>query len=879
MEQQLAAHRKANRIPTDDYAEYLGKLNAMRDGLTKATDANEKYTMSAKAQAAALRGVPAQFTDIVVSLQGGQAPLTVLLQQGGQLKDMFGGIGPAAKALGGYVAGIINPFTAAAAAAGVLALAYHQGSQEQDAFRQALITTGNAAGLTTSQMAGMAKSVASTVGTTGQAADALAKLAATGKIPADQFEQIARAAVTMNKATGKAIEDTVAEFAAIAEDPTKAIAKLNESYNFLTASTYQQIKALQDEGDMTGAQALAWDTLSQATESRGKELVENLGYIESAWKSVAERAKEAWDAALDIGREDTLIQKLSKLQERLSLVANAKNAPLMLGDDPNPMDFSDDGQADAAEWKNVLQKEVDDTKAAREQMFGAQNFKAAQGDFDWLKGQMDSTKSKGDKLADVLGKIDKRVASARAQGFIISDADLEKLKDQEREKYKEKTPKTPKTKAYRDDEATRLLMAAKQQQAALEAQLNVTKKMGPAQRQLAEFEQQIADLKEKKTLTADQKSLVASQEQIKAQLQKNAAIEIEVERKKELQKLIERAAQLDISIASSLASLAEQYDRQLDGAGMGDQYRERLNQQKSIYREFQRYQEQLDKATPKDLLGSDQYNEAAAKIRTGQEKALKQSRDYYAELDRQNGDWTNGASDAWANYLLNARNVAGQAKSAFTSLYDGMTDAAVEWASGSKASFADVAVSFSKMIAKMALQAAASNVWTSLFGSVATSTASAGAASASSGFDYGLGSASQGLTYNAKGGVYDSPSLSAYSNQVHSTPKLFAFAKGAGVFGEAGPEAIMPLTRAADGSLGVRALNGGSSGQLPTASAPVSVEINIDSNGGAQVSSDTAGLQQFGQEMGRIAEAKYREMETRSLSSQGNIRQAINGRR
>jgi phage-related minor tail protein len=99
------------------------------------------------------------------------------------------------------------------------------------------------------------------------------------------------------------------------------------------------------------------------------------------------------------------------------------------------------------------------------------------------------------------------------------------------------------------------------------------------------------------------------------------------------------------------------------------------------------------------------------------------------------------------------------------------------------------------------------------------------------------------------------------------------------VFGEAGPEAIMPLTRAADGSLGVRALNGGSSGQLPTASAPVSVEINIDSNGGAQVSSDTAGLQQFGQEMGRIAEAKYREMETRSLSSQGNIRQAINGRR
>ncbi|ONN70655.1 hypothetical protein [Pseudomonas oryzihabitans] len=59
MEQQLAAHRKANRLPADDYAEYLGKLNAMRDGLAGATSANDKYTMSAKAQAAALRGVPA----------------------------------------------------------------------------------------------------------------------------------------------------------------------------------------------------------------------------------------------------------------------------------------------------------------------------------------------------------------------------------------------------------------------------------------------------------------------------------------------------------------------------------------------------------------------------------------------------------------------------------------------------------------------------------------------------------------------------------------------------------------------------------------------------------------------------------------------------
>ena len=71
--------------------------------------------LSTKAYTAALRGVPAQFTDIVVSLQGGMNPFTVLLQQGGQLKDMFGGVGPATRALGGYVAGLVNPFTLAGA--------------------------------------------------------------------------------------------------------------------------------------------------------------------------------------------------------------------------------------------------------------------------------------------------------------------------------------------------------------------------------------------------------------------------------------------------------------------------------------------------------------------------------------------------------------------------------------------------------------------------------------------------------------------------------------------------------------------------------------------------------------------------------------------
>nr|GFC27967.1 hypothetical protein [Tanacetum cinerariifolium] len=151
--------RKSGKIELDTYTEYSNKIAATRAELARFNDSMGKTGISAKQTAAALRGVPAQFTDIATSLQGGQAPLTVFLQQGGQLKDMFGGAGPAAKALGGYVLGLINPFTVAAAAAGGLALAYKGGSDEATAFNQSLISTGNFAGATGSSLSAMAQSV------------------------------------------------------------------------------------------------------------------------------------------------------------------------------------------------------------------------------------------------------------------------------------------------------------------------------------------------------------------------------------------------------------------------------------------------------------------------------------------------------------------------------------------------------------------------------------------------------------------------------------------------------------------------------------------------------------------------------------------------
>ena len=250
----------------------LKAQSAAAEGATKSLGkARNEMGLTAGELSNSLRGVPAQFTDIVVSLASGQRPLTVLLQQGGQLKDMFGGVGNAAKAIGGYVLGLINPLTVAAAAAAGLAYALYKAQQEAQAFKTALIATGNYAGVTASQLSDMAKAASATVGTQGNAAAALTQLAASGKVAGSSFESITRAAILFEKATGQAVEETVKQFIALGEEPAKGSLKLNETLHYLNTTTYERIKALEDQGHHEEAAALAQDTLQKALKSRAEE--------------------------------------------------------------------------------------------------------------------------------------------------------------------------------------------------------------------------------------------------------------------------------------------------------------------------------------------------------------------------------------------------------------------------------------------------------------------------------------------------------------------------------------------------------------------------------------------------------------------------------
>ena len=300
----------------------LAQLRAVEAAQAAAAGAATKglgtMGVSAAQTAAALRQVPAQFTDIVVSLQAGQAPLTVLLQQGGQLKDMFGGTAAAAKALGGYVMGLVSPLTLVAAAGAATAVAFHQGAQENEAFVRSIALTGNASGVTTSQLREYARQIDAVAGTQAQAASGLADFVAAGVRGGDELRRYTQTAIEWEKLTGQAVSKTADQFASLQKDPLAAVIKLNEGTNFLTVSVYEQVKALDDQGRKADASKVAMEALDGAMRERGKTIKDSLGYIERGWNAIKGAASDAWDAMLNVGRAATINDQLAVVQKELT---------------------------------------------------------------------------------------------------------------------------------------------------------------------------------------------------------------------------------------------------------------------------------------------------------------------------------------------------------------------------------------------------------------------------------------------------------------------------------------------------------------------------------------------------------------------------------
>jgi hypothetical protein len=343
---------------TKETAPYIAKLREQETGIRNSGKALNEFGMTAKASAAALRQVPAQFTDIVVSLQGGQAPLTVLLQQGGQLKDVFGSAGAAAQALGGYIAGLVNPFTLAAAAIGTLAYGYLKGREEAEAFQKTLILTGNAAGVTAGQLSTIAASLDAGSTTQAKASEVLNMFAQTGKVGAENFARFTKAAIDFEKAGGGAVEDTVKAFESLGRAPLQASLKLTESSNYLTRSVYAQIKALEEQGKTSEATRVAQEAYAASLEGMTPKLLENLGLVERAWLAIKGAVKQTGDAILDVGREGQEVT-LNEMKRRLAQAQESASVMGMQGYSDEQKQRFNDGITNLKIEISLLQQTID----------------------------------------------------------------------------------------------------------------------------------------------------------------------------------------------------------------------------------------------------------------------------------------------------------------------------------------------------------------------------------------------------------------------------------------------------------------------------------------------------------------------------------------
>lgn len=589
---ELSAAKDAGLLTPEYHAELSNKLDLTEKGLNQVSNEMRYGAISAGQYKNAMRLLPAQLNDIAVGLAGGMPLFTIFMQQGSQIADSFGGWGNLfeiikQQLLGAgdaadessdslsdnanslsenaenakKLTGFLNPMTigigALVAVVGTLTYAWYKGSQEQQEFNKSLVLTGNIAGVTTGQLADMARSVADNTGnTTAAAAQALNRVVSGGKIATGSMQTVTEAVVAMNDATDESIDSMVADFEKIAQNPVAAIGELNDKYHFLTLATYNQIKALQDEGNQQESARLATETYAATMKQRADQIQGNLGSLEQAWKWLGDAAKGAWDAMLDIGREKSIEQKIAEAQDELGR-AQKSLSDLSAGQSKYAGPYG--------AWKSsdlsMLQKGVD---AAKARLASLQSEKMAQDTINGIYNAGNERQQEGIKAQAYINtlteqtltnaqkrtreqdKLTKALEKTRAAGTSISAEEEARLRANINEKYKDpKLPKTPKSKAYTEDAATRLLDQINQQTAAMQSQLDASDKLNSATQARIKFEQQIADLKSKTQLTADQKSILSRSDEILQAYKQQEALQNSVKTLDDYRKMQEQVKTKD----------------------------------------------------------------------------------------------------------------------------------------------------------------------------------------------------------------------------------------------------------------------------------------------------------------------------------------------
>lgn len=763
---------------------------------------------------------------------------------------------------------------------GSIGYAYAQSYKQSQEFNKAILLTGNYANTSVKKLNEMTDSLRGWGGSQSTMATALAEATRTGKFTEEQLKKVAVAAFNMKESFNVPISETIGKFEALGGSPTQAILKLNEQYHFLTTSVYDQIKALEQQGDKTGATNLAIQEFSKSQQESAQKAIANAGYLERAWHSVTGAINNATAAVMNFGRTDTGIDKelvnkrveVGSLELQLQKLNNSIHNTDDAGSRQKKRKQADSLQEKIAKAKEELKgleeknKWVEEGGLQKDQM--ALNVNSTlDARTDALRTAKEREKAEIDAIAKNFQELYKlNPKDKRLEGVIfdksgkpVSGGLFDLQTGRTKDKYQTKITREEKrgtTKTFKDTEAESMLRTLKQQEAVIRGQLTTTDKLGSAQQQLIKFEQQIADLKEKKTLTASQKSLLADESKIKAQLSVNAALEDEVKLRKESQ----AQQQWSSALMEEIASKQKQADLQVASTWMGSTQYSNLKEQLEIRERYAKQRKALENGQGREnALSQKTYEDRLDKLKAAEQAELEIVKRMQAAKTEAEANWLHGANASYQRYLEQAKDVSSQTANLFANAFSGMEDSLVSFVRTGKLSFSSFADAILDDMARIGVRMATSSAMQALFGGALNVFGnSAGASSGLDGMISNSGLFAKGGSFS--GGVQAFAKGGSFTNSVVNAPTPFKFAKGGvpslGVMGEAGAEAIMPLTRTSSGDLGVRAIiDRIQDGQqvANTTANNIQVYVTIDSTGATQTTTNTSSNN--GQEIARSFES------------------------
>ncbi|EZG67266.1 phage tail tape measure protein [Escherichia coli] len=660
---------------------------AVEQGLSRQALAAQKAGISVGQYKAAMRTLPAQFTDIATQLAGGQNPWLILLQQGGQVKDSFGGMIPMLRGLAGAITLPMVGVTSLAVATGALAYAWYQGDSTLSAFNKTLVLSGNQSGLTADRMLTLSRAGQAAGLTFNQARESLAALVNAGVRGGEQFDAINQSVARFASASGVEVDKVAEAFGKLTTDPTSGLMAMARQFRNVTAEQIAYVAQLQRSGDEAGALQAANDIATKGFDEQTRRLKENMGTLETWADKTGKAFKSMWDAILDIGRPESSADMLASAQKAFdeadkkwqwyqsrsqrrgktsSFRANLQGA------------WNDRENARLGLAAATLQSDMEKAGelAARDR---------AERDASQLKYTGEAQKAY-ERLLTPLEKYTARqeeLNKALKDGKILQ-ADYNTLMAAAKKDY-ESTLKKPKSSGVKvsagerqEDQAHAALLALETELRTLEKHSGANGKISQQRRDLWKAENQYAVLKEaatKRQLSEQEKSLLAHEKETLEYKRQLAELGDKVEHQKRLNELAQQAARFEQQQGAKQAAISAQ------ARGLTDRQVQRESEEQRL----------------RDVYGDNP--DALAKATS----ALKNT---WSAEEQLRGSWMAGLKSGWGEWAESATDSFSQVKSVATQTFDGIAQNMAAMLTGSEQSWRGFTRSVLSMLTEIFLKQA-----------------------------------------------------------------------------------------------------------------------------------------------------------------------------